>query len=51
MQQPLVLFKKDNLFVRNPLGCVGFVCLALLGALFGRAVFCNVYEGPALRIF
>lgn len=44
------LLSKIGIFRRNPIGCVGFCCLALMGAIIGRAAFLSVYELPAQRL-
>ena len=41
---PLLNIKKNNPFSRNPLGCACFCCLAIFGALIGRAAFASVYD-------
>ena len=44
---PLLQLERNNLFLRNPLGCAGFCCLAVFGALTGRAVFTGAYAAEA----
>ncbi len=43
----MLVSKQNNPFSRNPLGCVCFCCLAVFGALIGRAVFASVYDAQA----